>query len=599
MRKNIIKLIFRSFVLISACLFQSNALLASSQVIFQIKDIPSYTPASDTLYICSSLNNWKLKDPQFAFHKLPDGSYRLALNLASNEQFDFKINRGSWASVEGNEVGEFRSNRLFRNAEHIYESNIVVKSWQDLHKDNFPPVEIKVLKIPDNTPPDAKLYIAGTFNGWKCDDPDYELVQLKDGTYRCEIDFGVQEFYYKFTRGSWQSVEARWDGGFMSNRKYIKQPETSPVTIKVNIKGWEDLSNGQNGWKIVFIVWIIQNIITLTLMIRTNKPKLLSIILVISLISFALNFLFMNNTISGYFLKGMFIPGCLFAALTPLFYIALKTYLDSKVHKNKLTFILAFLPFCIYIYLFSLSKESFNLKTIENETTAIFLGIYSYAIIIGVYFTYRLFNIIRKNNVPPIVLRLVNAWKYVIIVTTLLVLGGLITNHVHIDKKLVVDWMENAIWSTVGVFIIISQLLLVNQALEKKVKHQYDTIKESAMDKIQEDLMDKISTVMQHKKLYLNPKFTLNELSRHVGSNTYYVSKVLNEGFQVSFTDYINSLRIEAFIKDFKEHADPGTFIQYAYKVGFNSKSAFNRAFKKKTGSTPSEYFSKMKENAI
>ncbi|NJO89382.1 MAG: helix-turn-helix transcriptional regulator, partial [Chloroflexia bacterium] len=59
------------------------------------------------------------------------------------------------------------------------------------------------------------------------------------------------------------------------------------------------------------------------------------------------------------------------------------------------------------------------------------------------------------------------------------------------------------------------------------------------------------------------------------------------------FSDYINSYRIEAFIKTVKSKPDDGdTYLSIAYNVGFNSKSSFNRAFKKHTGFTPSEYFS-------
>ena len=36
---------------------------------------------------------------------------------------------------------------------------------------------------------------------------------------------------------------------------------------------------------------------------------------------------------------------------------------------------------------------------------------------------------------------------------------------------------------------------------------------------------------------------------------------------------------------------DPNeTILEVMYDVGFNSKSSFNSAFKKKTGSTPSEF---------
>jgi AraC-like DNA-binding protein len=62
----------------------------------------------------------------------------------------------------------------------------------------------------------------------------------------------------------------------------------------------------------------------------------------------------------------------------------------------------------------------------------------------------------------------------------------------------------------------------------------------------------------------------------------------------VNFYDYINTLRIEEFkrlisIPDNQKF----TFMALAYDCGFNSKSAFNRFFKKSTGLSPSAYIRK------
>ena len=62
-----------------------------------------------------------------------------------------------------------------------------------------------------------------------------------------------------------------------------------------------------------------------------------------------------------------------------------------------------------------------------------------------------------------------------------------------------------------------------------------------------------------------------------------------------SFFDLINSYRIEEAKKMIKEPEDEKmTISEVMYKVGFNSKSSFNTAFKKYTGLTPSEYKSQI-----
>lgn len=72
------------------------------------------------------------------------------------------------------------------------------------------------------------------------------------------------------------------------------------------------------------------------------------------------------------------------------------------------------------------------------------------------------------------------------------------------------------------------------------------------------------------------------------------MSQIVNQGFNVNFNDYVNSLRIAALIQQLKagEH-HTRTLLALALDCGFNSKSTFNRAFKKLTGLTPLEYIRK------
>ena len=68
-------------------------------------------------------------------------------------------------------------------------------------------------------------------------------------------------------------------------------------------------------------------------------------------------------------------------------------------------------------------------------------------------------------------------------------------------------------------------------------------------------------------------------------------SQVINEHFEVSFHELINTYRIQEAKKildnDFKKNLN---IIDVAYEVGYNNKVTFNKAFKKDTQLTPSEY---------
>jgi AraC-like DNA-binding protein len=70
-----------------------------------------------------------------------------------------------------------------------------------------------------------------------------------------------------------------------------------------------------------------------------------------------------------------------------------------------------------------------------------------------------------------------------------------------------------------------------------------------------------------------------------------YLSQILNELEGKNFYDYINTLRTEEFkrliaIPDNRKY----TLLALAQQCGFNSKSSFNRYFRKVTGQSPSEF---------
>ena len=96
---------------------------------------------------------------------------------------------------------------------------------------------------------------------------------------------------------------------------------------------------------------------------------------------------------------------------------------------------------------------------------------------------------------------------------------------------------------------------------------------------------------MVKDKLYLNPDLSLRDLSSRLNIHSNYISRIINEQFEMSYNDYINMYRIEeikAKLTDPEKNSK--TVLEIMYETGFYSKSAFNTAFKKFTGTTPSEY---------
>lgn len=101
------------------------------------------------------------------------------------------------------------------------------------------------------------------------------------------------------------------------------------------------------------------------------------------------------------------------------------------------------------------------------------------------------------------------------------------------------------------------------------------------------EILDKV----QENKYYLNPEITIKNLANLMQVNRNGLSHAINKGFGKNFNDFINELRVDEVkrILDNKTHTHL-TLLGIGLESGFNSKASFNRAFKKFTGQTPSEY---------
>ena len=109
------------------------------------------------------------------------------------------------------------------------------------------------------------------------------------------------------------------------------------------------------------------------------------------------------------------------------------------------------------------------------------------------------------------------------------------------------------------------------------------------------DWATRLENLMNNEKLYLETQLNLQQLAVQLNTNPQTISKVINDGFGQNFSDYINSLRVGAVVEQLKSGAHQKFSLNgIAFDCGFNSKTTFNRAFKKVTGRTPSEYIANL-----
>ena len=95
---------------------------------------------------------------------------------------------------------------------------------------------------------------------------------------------------------------------------------------------------------------------------------------------------------------------------------------------------------------------------------------------------------------------------------------------------------------------------------------------------------------MNQDRLFLDPSISLVDIAQKIDIAPCYVSQVINESFGQNFRDFVNKYRIEESKRLLKHNQQNFNILGIAQESGFNSKSAFNSAFKKHTGVTPKEY---------
>lgn len=142
-----------------------------------------------------------------------------------------------------------------------------------------------------------------------------------------------------------------------------------------------------------------------------------------------------------------------------------------------------------------------------------------------------------------------------------------------------VYFLAYKIWATPAV-------LELPKVLEEEIPGQTEV-------PIPAEVIEELARHMEEKKPYLDPEIRISDLADALNQPKHELSRLINLGFGRNFFDFINGYRVREFIRARNEAASRHlNTLELAYASGFNSKTAFNRAFLKETGQSPRDYFS-------
>ena len=107
----------------------------------------------------------------------------------------------------------------------------------------------------------------------------------------------------------------------------------------------------------------------------------------------------------------------------------------------------------------------------------------------------------------------------------------------------------------------------------------------------EQQALNKLKHLMETEKPFLENTLSLPVLAKKLAISTHHLSQIINDNLKQNFFEMLASYRIQEAQQILTNPTQQHLKIEeIAEQVGYNSKSAFNAAFKKITGQTPSQY---------
>lgn len=179
-------------------------------------------------------------------------------------------------------------------------------------------------------------------------------------------------------------------------------------------------------------------------------------------------------------------------------------------------------------------------------------------------------------------------WYHALIVTCLIIFVK-----IHFER----DLGDYIIGSYFAILIYFAGFLALTRQFAHRSDNNEDTSirpkyeKSSLTEDKKNEILSKITVLLEEKKYFTRNTISLSDTAKEINEPSHHVSQVINEKLNKNFFDLLSSYRIEEAKKLLRSATEMKyTIEEIAEKVGYNSKAAFNKAFKNITGQTPSEY---------
>ena len=301
--------------------------------------------------------------------------------------------------------------------------------------------------------------------------------------------------------------------------------------------------------------------------------------------------------------------------LMPLIYLIIKTRLNEKYTKADNVHFFPFVFYFIYCIFYFIQPVEFRYNSyvhcyhpdwnylsvytvipddplgLRRSLAPLYISqfiVYLYLIFIKLkyYPAEKKFHFFRKKD--KLIKPLFGIWYHALLVTILIIFIK-----IHFEG----DLGDYIIGTYLSLIMYVSSYIVITKQIgrhstktdEAELKPKYE--KSSLTDEKKEEILAKLLNLLEEKKYFTGNTISLAETAKKIGEQSHHVSQVINEKLGKNFYDLLSTYRIEEAKKLLLDKSNANITIEdIAEQVGYNSKAAFNKAFKNITGLTPSEF---------
>ncbi|GAB4237868.1 MAG: hypothetical protein Tsb0034_13190 [Ekhidna sp.] len=290
----------------------------------------------------------------------------------------------------------------------------------------------------------------------------------------------------------------------------------------------------------------------------------------------------------------------------PLYFFFLQSvFSDTSVNKAKKPSFFHFIPALIHVLitipLFLDTQESYLVRMSEGQLTTYFTLIMVTALIHNFIYWWwgnRLIASVRNQydglnvSLSARYVLFMQRWYLGILIGFFMTIVWYQFNQNFAAALYQLVWIL-ASWITYGLgYYVMSKPETFGDVLvDFKAKRTVTAKEKRQLEKVAEKLL----VLLEEKRIFLDPDISLLSLAKQLNTNNVLLSKTINQQFNMGFYDLINKYRVQEFIRLVQDPQNSHfTYYALALQAGFNSKTSFNKYFKKVTKQTPKEYFRKL-----